>query len=74
MFRVVNVSDRTVSVGGVRIKPLETYIFNENELSQSSMNRITGLVAIGVLKMYKVEDDVTTVSVEETTTKKGKRK
>ena len=74
MFRVVNVSNRTVSVGGVRIKPLETYIFNENELSKSSMDRITGLVNIGVLKMYKVEDGVDTVLVEETTTRKNKRK
>lgn len=74
MFRVVNVSNRTVSVGGVRIKPLETHVFNENELSKSSMDRITGLVNIGVLKMYKVEDDVDTVLVEETTTRKNKRK
>lgn len=69
MFRVVNVSKRAVTVGGVRINPLETHIFNKSELSQSAMDRITGLVNIGVLKMYEADE------IEESTaSKKGKRK
>ena len=72
MFRVVNVSNRAVSVGGVRIKPLETHVFNEAELSQSAMDRINGLVDIGILKMYRANDSV--VNVEDATSKKGKRK
>ena len=70
MFRVVNVSDRAVSVGGVRIKPLETHVCNEAELSQSAMDRINGLVDIGILKMYKVDEVVDST----TTTKKSKKK
>lgn len=68
MFRVVNVSKKTVSVGGVRIEPLATHVFNENELSQSAMNRITGLANIGVLKIYQITES------DETVTKKSSKR
>ena len=69
MFKVVNVSKRAVTVGGIRILPKESYIFGE-DTPQPVIDRINALVEIGILKIYKA----TGSSDENTTSKKGKRK
>lgn len=56
MFKVLNVSERSLMVGGFRIAPLEYHIFDSNVISNATRNKINSLSNLGLIKVLAIEN------------------
>lgn len=52
MIRIVNVSKKIVTIGNMKIKPLQNIIFDYDNADEYTKNRINSLSNIGIIKIY----------------------
>ena len=73
MFKVLNISDRSLVIGGFRIAPLEYHIFDDRTTSVSTKAKINSLSNLGLIKVSGVENIIQPVKITEPTKKTTKK-
>ena len=81
MIRIVNVSKKIVTIGNMKIRPLQNVIFDFDNADEYTKNRINSLSNIGIIKIYmgpmeiqETIDEIENVDDETKSTKKTTRK
>lgn len=69
MFKVLNISDRNLVIGGFRIVPLECHIFDDRTTSVATKAKINSLSNLGLIKVSSVKNIVQPVKIIEPTKK-----
>lgn len=57
MLEVLNVSNRSITISGVRIAPLKRYTFDENNLSTFDRERINSLATLGLVRIRVINSN-----------------
>ncbi len=73
MFKVLNISDRNLVVGGFRLAPLEFHIFDDRVISSSTRAKINSLSNLGLIKVLAVEIQSQPTKVEIVSKKSNKK-
>lgn len=73
MLKVLNVSDRNLVIGGIRIAPLEFHIFDNKVLNVATSAKINSLSNLGLIKVTAINKEAQPIKINENT-KKSNRK
>ena len=73
MLKVLNVSDRNLIIGGIRIAPLKFHIFDNKVLNVATSAKINSLSNLGLIKVTAINKEAQPIKINENT-KKSNRK
>lgn len=60
MIKIVNISDRVITIDGVKLNPSQTHVFNN--LTPYATKQVKSLVNVGLVKKYRVDTEATTTT------------